>query len=87
VNPHFTNYLSFSTDGLPVQGPFNERNLGEVHELELNHYRVKSKEECKLRRTYRCVDTGKVLDCGWESFFKEYDKNDIEEQSLVYHGL
>ena len=87
MNPHFTNYLSFSTDGFPVQGPFNTNHLDKVHELELNHYAVKSKEECKLRRTYRRVDTGEVLDCGWESFFKDHDKNDIEEQSLVFRGL
>jgi hypothetical protein len=69
VNPHFTNYLSFYTDGLHVQGPFNDSKLDEVHELELNHYAVKSKEECKLRRTYRRVDTGEIRSEGWESFF------------------
>ena len=86
ANPHFTNNCSYSTDGYPVVGPFNETRLDEVHEIELNHYITKSKEECRIRRQYKRVDTGFPRAEGWESFFAVHDKNDIYEEQLEYRN-
>ena len=86
ANPHFTNNCSFSTDGYPVVGPFNETRLDEVHEIELNHYITKSREECRIRRSYKRADTGFTREEGWESFFAAHDKNDIYEEQLEYRN-
>ena len=86
VNPHFTNTCSFSTDGYPVVGPFNQTGLDKVHEIELNHYITKSREECRIRRSYKRADTGFTREEGWEAFFNNHDKNDIYEEDLEYTG-
>lgn len=86
VNPHFTDTCSYSTDGYPVMGPFNQTRLDEVHEIELNHYAVKSKEECRIRRSYKRADTGLPREGDWRDFYVQHDKNDIYEETLEYRG-
>lgn len=84
INPHFTNGVSYNLEGSMFYGPFNVEKLDEVHEVEISHYIVKSRQECKLRREYRRADTGGFRDEGWEGFFNAHDKNEVRGDSLFY---
>ena len=84
LNPHFTNFGAVNLQGQFVFGPFNQTNLTNVQEVELNHYRTKSREECRIRRSHIRADTGGLWEEGWEQFFLTYDKNDIDESELEW---
>ena len=84
LNPHFTNFGAVNLQGQFVFGPFNQTNLTNVQEVELNHYITKSKEECRIRRSHRRADTGGLREEGWEKFFNDHNKNDIDESELEW---
>jgi hypothetical protein len=86
ISPHCTDALSYSTDGHPVVGPWNTYNLDKPHELELSHYATKSRKECMERRSQPRADSGHIREEGWETFFNQHDKNEIEESTLEYKG-
>lgn len=73
------NATTFSIDGRPTFGPFEDFQLERPRELELSHYVVKSRDECMVRRTFRRCDTGRPREEGWERFFNQHDRNDIDE--------
>lgn len=84
INPHCLIMSAKNLEGHSFYGPFNEENLDKTHELEIAHYAVKSREECRIRRSFRRCDTGEPREEGWENFFLEHNKNDIEESELRY---
>ena len=86
INPHCLDKTSHNLEGHEFWGPFNEEALDKTHELELAHFVVKSKEECRIRRSFRRCDTGEVRGEGWENFFNENNINDIDEAELTYEN-
>ena len=82
ILPHCLEIPSIGIDGKGVFGPFNENGLEGAKELELAHYVVKSRQECRIRRTYRRADTGYVREEGWETFFKDNDINEIDDTEI-----
>lgn len=78
MNPHFHNLGWLNQDMKMGYGPWNRYALNEVHELEIWHYVTKSKEECKLRRSFIRADTPTPREEGWEAFFKAHDKNEVD---------
>lgn len=86
ISPHCTNVMSVTTDGHPIYGPWNLTDLDKPHELELSHYATKSRQECMERRTKTRADSGQVREEGWETFFNQHDKNEIDESTIEYKG-
>ena len=84
--PHSTSSISYGLLGEIVVGPFNGKEPGRVRELELAHYRTKSRQEYLDRRgTRRRADTGLPWDRGGlEPMWREDDKNDIDESELEW---
>lgn len=67
-----------------VIGPFNDFGLDHPRELEIDHYVTKSREECRQRRSFKRADTGTPREEGWENFFNQHNKNDIDESEIHY---
>ena len=84
IGPHNLNIHAYNLEGESVVGPFNFRNLDVPHEVEISHYITKSKAECKIRRSMARADTNRPREEGWEKFFIEYDKNEIDVNDLDY---
>lgn len=81
VNPHFSsmqlqNRFSVSTDRRFTLGPFDMDGNDDI--AYIAHYATKSKEECRLRRTFVRADCPTPRPEGWEKFFNEHDKNEVE---------
>lgn len=76
MNPHFGNWAAVNLEHNAVIGPFNLDNLDKVHCLELNHYVVKTYEECKQKVARGRADAAQTRDL--DAFFREHDINEIE---------
>lgn len=84
ANGHYQIVTEVDLEWNEFKGPFQEKNLDKVREFELAHYVVKSREECRIRRSYRRADTGQVRPEGPDAFFKEWDINEVSEEGLNY---
>lgn len=78
LNPHFGNFMSFNQEGHRVIGPYNRENLDKVHDIELNHYCVKTPEECRMKVSRGRADMPAHRDNEDDKFFKEFDLNEVE---------
>ena len=84
ILPHNTDSASKGLLGEMVIGPWNYWKLEEPRELEIAHYATKSREECRQRRSFKRADTGTPREEGWENFFNQHNKNDIDETEIHY---
>lgn len=71
-------------DGREQRGYFDDTDLDRPRELELAHYATKSREECRIRRSFKDVSTGVPRKEGWEAFFAEHDVNEVDDGEVVY---
>ena len=76
VNPHYGNWAAVNLQKNAVIGPFNTQCLDQVQPLELNHYAVKTWDECLAKCARGRADASFKRNA--EEFFREYDKNDID---------
>ena len=76
VNPHYGNWAAVNLQKNAVIGPFNTQQLDQVQPLELNHYAVKTWDECLAKCSRGRADASCKRNA--EEFFREHDKNDIE---------
>ena len=76
INPHYGNWAAVNLQKNAVIGPFNTQQLDQVQPLELNHYVVKTWEECLAKCSRGRADAACKRNA--EEFFREHDKNDIE---------
>ena len=76
VNPHYGNWAAVNLQKNAVIGPFNIQQLDQVQPLELNHYVVKTWEECLAKCSRGRADASCKRNA--EEFFREHDKNDID---------
>lgn len=80
-SPHcFTHTIASCDENYIRIEPGEEKSLyenGSCNLLQVNHYAVKSKEECLKRRLQPRSDTGEVRDA--ETFFKSHDRNEVED--------
>lgn len=76
VNPHYGNWATVNLQKNAVIGPFNTQCLDYVQPLELNHYVVKTWDECLAKCSRGRADISCKRNA--EEFFREHDKNDIE---------
>ena len=76
VNPHYGNWTAVNLQKNAVVGPFNTQQLDQVQPLELNHYVVKTWDECLAKCSRGRADVSCKRNA--EEFFREHDKNDIE---------
>ena len=76
VNPHYGNWSTVNLQKNAVIGPFNTQCLDYVQPLELNHYVVKTWDECLAKCSRGRADISCKRNA--EEFFIEHDKNDIE---------
>lgn len=76
VNPHYGNWAAVNLQKNAVIGPFNIQQLDQVQPLELNHYAVKTWDECLAKCSRGRADASCKRNA--EEFFREHDKNDIE---------
>ena len=76
VNPHYGNWAAINLQKNAVIGPFNTQQLDQVQPLELNHYAVKTWDECLAKCARGRADASCKRNA--EQFFREHDKNDIE---------
>ena len=76
INPHYGNWEAANLQKNAVIGPFNTQCLDQVQPLELNHYVVKTWDECLAK----CLRGRADVSCkrNAEEFFREHDKNDID---------
>ena len=76
INPHYGNWAAVNLQKNAVIGPFNTQCLDQVQPLELNHYVVKTWDECLAKCSRGRADISCKRNA--EEFFREHDKNDIE---------
>ena len=76
INPHHGNWAAANLQKNSVIGPFNTQCLDQVQPLELNHYVVKTWDECLAKCARGRADASCKRNA--EEFFREHDKNDIE---------
>ena len=76
VNPHYGNWAAVNLQKNAVIGPFNTQQLDQVQSLELNHYVVKTWDECLAKCARGRADAACKRNA--EEFFREHDKNGIE---------
>lgn len=76
INPHCGNWAAANFQKNGVIGPFNTQQLDQVQPLELNHYAIKTWDECLAKCARGRADFSVKRNA--EEFFKEHDKNDIE---------
>ena len=76
TNPHYGNWATVNLQKNAVVGPFNIQCLDQVQPLELNHYVVKTWDECLAKCSRGRADVSCKRNA--EEFFREHDKNDIE---------
>ena len=76
VNPHYGNWAAVNLQKNAVIGPFNTQQLDQVQPIELNHYVVKTWDECLAKCSRGRADASCKRNA--EEFFREHDKNDIE---------
>lgn len=76
INPHYGNWTAVNLQKNAVIGPFNTQCLDQVQPLELNHYVVKTWDECLAKCARGRADASCKRNA--EEFFREHDKNDIE---------
>ena len=76
VNPHYGNWAAVNLQKNAVIGPFNIQCLDQVQLLELNHYVVKTWDECLAKSSRGRADVSCKRNA--EEFFREHDKNEIE---------
>ena len=76
VNPHCGNWAACSLLRKSVIGPFNYDQLDKDNALELNHYAVKTWDECLEKCNRGRADYSVKRDA--QQFFNEHNKNDIE---------
>ena len=76
TNPHYGNWATVNLQKNAVIGPFNTQCLDQVQPLELNHYVVKTWDECLAKCSRGRADASCKRNA--EEFFREHDKNDIE---------
>ena len=76
INPHCGNWAAVNFQKNAVIGPFNTQCLDQVQPLELNHYAIKTWDECLAKCARGRADFSVKRNA--EEFFKEHDKNDIE---------
>ena len=76
INPHYGNWAAVNLQKNAVIGPFNTQQLDQVQPLELNHYAIKTWDECLAKCSRGRADISCKRNA--EEFFREHDKNDIE---------
>ena len=76
INPHYGNWAAVNLQKNAVIGPFNTQQLDQVQLLELNHYAVKTWDECLAKCSRGRADASCKRNA--EEFFREHDKNDID---------
>lgn len=76
INPHCGNWAAVNFQKNAVIGPFNTQGLDQVQPLELNHYAIKTWDECLAKCARGRADYSVKRNA--EEFFKEHDKNDID---------
>lgn len=76
TTPHCGNWAAANLQKNAVIGPFNIQQLDQVQPLELNHYVVKTWDECLAKCSRGRADASCKRNA--EEFFREHDKNDID---------
>ena len=76
INQHCGNWAAANLQKNAVIGPFNTQHLDQVQPLELNHYVVKTWDECLVKCSRGRADASCKRNA--EEFFREHDKNDID---------
>ena len=76
TNPHHGNFASVNQECRLVRGPFNQDNLQAEHPLEINHFAVKTWDECLEKCARGRADYSVKRNA--EEFFKEHDLNEVE---------
>jgi len=78
---YFLGKYAIDETGQRVEQWCNKRHP--VSRLRINHYGVKSYAEWVQRRSRRCADTGGVVDRDIDAWFREFDRNDIQDQGIL----
>lgn len=76
TTPHCGNWAAANLQKNAVIGPFNTQHLDQVQPLELNHYAVKTWDECLAKCSRGRADASCKRNA--EEFFREHDKNEVD---------